>query len=110
VLLSDYKIILQTATSAQGALDIADWFKPDILISDLAMPGEDGYSLIGRLRARETENAGRPIQAVALTAYARTEDRERALSSGFNMFVAKPIDPDELISALSNLTRINQKG
>lgn len=73
---------------------------PDVMISNLAMPGEDGCSLISKIRA--TEN-GKLVPAVALTAYVRVEDRVRALSAGFNMFVPKPVEPTELIAAIANL-------
>jgi CheY-like chemotaxis protein len=66
------------------------------------MPGEDGYSLISQVRALSTEQGGR-VPAVALTAYARVEDRTRALTAGFNMHVAKPVEPTELLTILSSL-------
>ena len=69
-------------------------------MSDLAMPGEDGYSLIDKLRGLEDRFE---IPAIALTSYVRVEDRARALSAGFNMFVPKPIQPNELIIAIANL-------
>jgi CheY-like chemotaxis protein len=69
-----------------------------VLVSDLAMPGEDGYSLVAKVRALKPE-----IPAVALTSYVRVEDRARALSVGFNMFVPKPIQPGELINAIASL-------
>jgi CheY-like chemotaxis protein len=64
------------------------------------MPGEDGYSLIMRMRELD---GGKTIPAVALTSYVRVEDRARALSAGFNMFVPKPIQPRELITAIASL-------
>ena len=64
-----------------------------------ACPGEDGYSLIRRVRAREARH-GRAIAAVALTAYARADDRRKALSAGFQMHVPKPIDGDDLIGVV----------
>jgi CheY-like chemotaxis protein len=67
------------------------------------MPYEDGYSLIRKLRELGIES-GKQTPAVALTAYVRIEDRARALSAGFNMFVPKPIEPDELITAIASLT------
>jgi CheY-like chemotaxis protein len=84
------------------ALDVLQWYKPDVLVSDLAMPGEDGYSLISKVRAFEAES-GTQTPAVALTAYVRVEDRVRALSAGFNMFVPKPVEPSELITVIANL-------
>lgn len=74
----------------------------DVLISDIAMPGEDGYSLIRKLRALPSETGGR-IPTIALTAYARGEDRTRALLAGFDRHVAKPIEPAELLVTLANL-------
>lgn len=102
VMLTEHRAKVQTATSAAEALEILQWFKPDVLVSDLAMPGEDGYSLIGKVRALSAEN-GKQIPAVALTAYVRIEDRVRALAAGFNMFVPKPVEPSELITAIANL-------
>jgi signal transduction histidine kinase/ActR/RegA family two-component response regulator len=101
-MLTDYGAIVQTAASSADALEALRWYKPDVIVSDLAMPYEDGYSLIRKLRALGTES-GKQTPAVALTAYVRVEDRARALSAGFNMFVPKPIEPDELITAIVNL-------
>jgi signal transduction histidine kinase/ActR/RegA family two-component response regulator len=92
-----------TATSVDKALEALDRFKPDALVSDIAMPDRDGYDLIREIRAREPERGGK-IPAVAVTAYARAEDRVRVLASGFQMHIAKPIDPDELIAVVSSLT------
>ncbi len=102
VMLAESKAKVQTAVSVSEALEVLEWYKPDVVVSDLAMPGEDGYSLIGKLRAPEAEN-GRQTPALALTSYVRVEDRTRALSAGFNMFVPKPVQPDELIHAIANL-------
>jgi len=93
---------VQAASSVTEALETLQWHKPDVLVSDLAMPDEDGYSLIGKVRALEAAG-GKPIPTVALTAYGRVEDRARALSAGFNMFVPKPVEPQELIAAIANL-------
>lgn len=102
VMLTEYRAKVQTASSAAEALEVLQWYKPDVLVSDLAMPDEDGYSLIGKVRALSAED-DKPIPAVALTAYVRIEDRVRALSAGFNMFVPKPVEPSELITAIANL-------
>jgi CheY-like chemotaxis protein len=76
--------------------------RPDIMVADIGMPDEDGYSLIRRVR--EWERAGNVyIPAVALTAYGRAEDRMRALKAGFQMHVAKPVDPDELVIVITSL-------
>jgi CheY-like chemotaxis protein len=101
--LSEADAKVQTAASAAEALEVMQWYRPDVLVSDLAMPGEDGYSLIGKVRALDAEN-GHLTPVIALTAYVRVEDRARALSAGFNMFVPKPVQPTELITAIANLT------
>jgi signal transduction histidine kinase/ActR/RegA family two-component response regulator len=102
VTLTEYRATVQTAASAAEALDVLQRYKPDVLVSDLAMAGEDGYSLIGKVRALETKSS-KQIPAVALTAYVRVEDRVRALSAGYNMFVPKPVEPSELIAVIANL-------
>jgi CheY-like chemotaxis protein len=71
------------------------------------MPGEDGYSLIEQIRSLESKEKGQ-LPAVALTSYVRVEDRARALSAGFNMFVPKPVEPTELINAIANLAEAAQ--
>jgi PAS domain S-box-containing protein len=78
--------------------------RPDVMVTDIGMPGEDGYSLIRRVREWERAQ-GAYIPAVALTAYGRVEDRVRALSAGFQMHVAKPVDPDELAIVITSLIR-----
>ncbi len=80
--------------------------RPAILVSDIVMPGEDGYTLIKQVRDMERigEPPEAPIPAVALTAYARVEDRMRALAAGFQMHLPKPIEPDELIAVVASLT------
>lgn len=95
---------VKSASSAAAALETLQGWKPDVLVSDIGMPGEDGYTLIGKVRALEPEH-GTQILAVALTAHARTEDRMRALSSGFQMHVPKPVKPAELIMVIESLTR-----
>jgi PAS domain S-box-containing protein len=93
-----------TASSAQEALEAVAGAKFDILISDIGMPGEDGYELIRRVRALPAGAGGR-TPAVALTAYARTEDRLRAMRAGFEMHVSKPVELTELVVVLANLAR-----
>jgi PAS domain S-box-containing protein len=90
-------------TSVEEALDALERFRPDALVSDIAMPDRDGYDLIREVRSREPEQGGK-IPAVAVTAYARAEDRVRVLAAGFQMHIAKPIDPDELIAVVASLT------
>ena len=91
-----------TASSAAEALGMLETQRPDFLISDLGMPGEDGYSLIGRVRALPADQGGQ-TPALALTAYARTGDRLRVLRSGFQIHVPKPVEPTELIVAVASL-------
>lgn len=95
---------VRSATSAAEALDMLKEWKPDVLVSDIGMPVEDGYELIRKMRALEHEQ-GSHIPAVALTAHARTEDRLRALSAGFEMHVPKPVEPAELVMVIASLTR-----
>ena len=91
-----------TASSAREALAMLQAQRPDFLISDLGMPGDDGYSLIGWVRALPADQGGE-TPAVALTAYARAEDRLRVLRSGFQIHIPKPIEPTELIVAVASL-------
>ena len=92
-------IITRSAAEAFAALEI---HKPDILISDLGMPDEDGYSLIEKIRALPSERGG-DIPAAALTAYARAEDRMRVLRSGFQFHLPKPVDSAELVTVVASL-------
>lgn len=93
---------VQTATSVEEAIQAIAQLKPDILISDIGMPDEDGYSLIRQVRTLETDQ-GKPILAVALTAFAREEDRTRTLDAGFHIHLPKPIEPAELVAVVANL-------
>ena len=104
--LSECGADVQAVSSAAEAFEVLQWYEPDVLVSDLAMPGEDGYSLIERIRMLEATD-GNKIPAVALTAYVRVEDRTRALSARFNMFVPKPVEPNELIAAIANLAELD---
>jgi signal transduction histidine kinase/ActR/RegA family two-component response regulator len=94
--------VVSAVASVTDAIAAIEQFQPDILVTDIGMPGEDGYSLIRRIRAREAKHGGR-IPAVALTAYARVEDRTRALAAGFQMHIAKPVNPTELVAVIANL-------
>ena len=78
--------------------------RPDVLIVDVGMPGMDGYDFIRRLRS-SAEPSVRDVPAAALTAFARAEDRTRALQSGFEMHLAKPVDPGELVASVATLVR-----
>ena len=91
-----------TSCSAAEAFAALEQHKPDILISDLGMPDEDGYSLISKIRALPAEHGG-TIPAAALTAYARAEDRMRVLRSGFQFHLPKPVDSAELVTVVASL-------
>ncbi len=93
-----------TCASAAEALAMVERDPPDVLVSDIGMPGEDGYSLIRKVRALDAERGGR-IPAVALTAYARAEDRMQALTAGYSMHVPKPVEPAELAVVIASLAR-----
>jgi signal transduction histidine kinase len=92
---------VKCSESAASAIDDVRSWKPDLLVSDIGMPNEDGYSLIGKLRRLKSKKV-REIPAVAVTAYATVEDRTRALSSGFQLHVPKPIDPEVLVRSLAS--------
>jgi CheY-like chemotaxis protein len=90
-----------TAASAQEALDLIGTFQPNILISDIGMPQEDGYDLIGRLRRLPPELGGL-LPALALTAFARPGDGTRAVEAGYQLHLAKPVNPEELVRAVKD--------
>jgi signal transduction histidine kinase len=94
-----------TAASAQTALAELERSRPDVLLSDIGMPGEDGFALIRQLRSRSPEGGGF-MPAASLTAYASAEDRRRSLLAGFNMHVPKPVEPAELVAVVSSLGRM----
>ncbi len=90
---------VRTAGSTRAALDMLAQFAPHLLVADIGMPGEDGYALIRQVRQRRPS-----MPAVARTAYARPDDRRRALDAGFDMHLPKPIEPDELVNAVLDLS------
>jgi CheY-like chemotaxis protein len=89
------------ANATDALLELEAW-QPEVLISDIEMPGEDGYTLIRKIRSLPPEHGGK-IPAAALTAYARAEDRMRALLSGFQLHVPKPVEPAELVAVVASL-------
>ena len=93
-----------TAVSGTAALDSLTHGIPDIVLSDIEMPGGDGYALIRAIRTAD-DARWRTLPAVALTAYGRVEDRVRLLSAGFNMHLPKPVDPSEVAAVILSLTR-----
>jgi PAS domain S-box-containing protein len=103
------KVEVATAESASAALEAVARFRPDVLISDLGLPEEDGYSLIAKVRALPAERGGQ-MPAAALTAYVRAEDRMKVLRSGFQLHVPKPFEPAELVTVVENLAARIGKG
>lgn len=103
-ILQEYKAQARAVATVPEALEVLQRWQPDIIISDIAMPGEDGYSLIQKIRALTTPDA--KIQAIALTAFARKEEQIKALDAGFQTHLAKPVNPHELIAAVAKLTNI----
>jgi CheY-like chemotaxis protein/two-component sensor histidine kinase len=93
-----------TSSSPEAALDQVADAKPHVLVVDLGMPTVDGFQFISRLRG-SGDAAIRNIPAAALTAFARSEDRTKALRSGFEMHLAKPVDPSELVASVATLVR-----
>jgi len=102
VMLGQYGAIVKAAASAAEALVYVENWKPDVLVADIGMPGEDGYGLIRKVRALSSERGG-STPALALTAYSRAEDRLHALSAGYQIHLAKPITGPELATAVANL-------
>lgn len=96
------------AASAAEAFELLNDFRPDVIVSDIAMPGEDGYSLMRRIRALGIEHLRR-TPSIALTAYARTADRALALAAGFTVHIGKPVQPQELIAAVSGLRALQPR-
>ena len=99
-ILNDCNADVLTAATATEALNLLQHARPDLMVSDLGMPEVDGYGLLDRIRALGPARGG-DLPAIALTAFARSEDRVRALSSGFLAHISKPVEPSELISKVA---------
>ncbi len=102
-LLRDAEATVTTASSADEALRILGEVQPDVIVSDIGMPDRDGYQFMRDVRGRATADGGK-TPAIALTAFARSEDRTRALLAGYQVHIAKPIEPHELIVTIASLT------
>jgi PAS domain S-box-containing protein len=105
VILEERKAEVTTVASPAEAYETLEWLKPDVIISDIGMPGEDGYTFIRNVRVKEARERQGWRPAIALTAHARVEDRLRALSAGFQAHVAKPVEPAELVAVIASLVR-----
>jgi CheY-like chemotaxis protein len=101
-LLAQYGAEAMLAESGPDALALLDRTIPDLIISDLGMPNQDGYEFMRAVRARPKERGGQ-VPAISLTAFARLEDRVRTLQAGYQMHVAKPVDAIELIAVATSL-------
>jgi CheY-like chemotaxis protein len=101
-MLTNYGAEVKTCASAAEALQTLDEWRPDALVSDIGMPGEDGCELLRKIRAREPELGGR-IPALALSAYTRSEDARRALAAGYQIHVPKPVESDLLAATIASL-------
>ena len=101
-ILRDAHAEVASAASAEEALRLLDSAPPDVLVSDIGMPDVDGFDLLALLRARANGQGG-DLPALALTAFARPEDRQRALGSGFQAYLVKPLDPAELLATVARL-------
>ncbi len=101
LLQSDGGNVIATS-SVQEALAAYDQSRPDVIVADIGMPEYNGYTLIGRVRARDREH-GKVTPAIALTAYTTSIDRDTVLSAGFQVHMPKPFEPDKLISVIADL-------
>jgi CheY-like chemotaxis protein len=102
--LEDCDATVITAASAASAIQLMQSQRFDVLVSDIGMPGEDGYKLIQQIRELGVAQGGE-IPALALTAYARSEDRVKAIRAGFQLHVVKPVNPMELVTMVASLVR-----
>jgi CheY-like chemotaxis protein len=100
--LADAHAEVATASSADEAVQLVRRHKPHVLVSDIGMPLKDGYELIAEVRALPPEQGGR-TPAIALTAFARSEDRTQALLAGFQLHLSKPVEPSELLATVASL-------
>ena len=100
---------MRTAASAAEAVEIFSEWKPDVLVSDIGMPVEDGYSLIKRIREMSDEDGGQ-VPAIALTAFAGVQDKELALAAGFQVHLAKPVEPVALAKAVARILGRSDEG
>jgi CheY-like chemotaxis protein len=106
VVLTNAGANVQTAQSAAEGLVVLRRFRPDVLVSDIGMPDEDGFAFIQKVR-RLPANEGGSVPAVALTAYTRDEDRARAKDAGYDLHIGKPVNPNALAATVANLaTRV----
>ena len=105
--LETYRAATLQASSAAEALEVLARERVDVLLTDVAMPGADGYALLRALRASTKTGVSASIPAIALTAFARPEDRHHALEAGFQLHLAKPIEARTLAAAVARLGKVH---
>jgi signal transduction histidine kinase/ActR/RegA family two-component response regulator len=101
--------VIKLASSAAEALDFVTREKPDVMIADLGMPHEDGYVLIQKLRTLEQEDSQKRLPAIALTAFASAADRDQALAAGYDLHLAKPVGPTNLMHAVEKFRKTMER-
>ena len=108
-MLEQHGVEVHTAASADEALELLKRVRPDVIVSDIGMPGTDGYQFMRMVRALPDAEGGR-TPAVAATAFARGEDRTKALLSGYQAHLAKPVDANELVAIVATLAGRTGRG
>ncbi|MFP4008174.1 MAG: response regulator [Spirulinaceae cyanobacterium] len=103
-----YGAEVRAVASVSEAWQLLKWFRPHLLISDLVMPEQDGYSFIHQIRQVERRKNQAPLPAIALTAAAKPEDRDRALDAGFTQYLSKPVNLETLMATVSQLIQVCQ--
>ena len=101
---------VRACASSEEAMMLLNQWKPDVIVSDIEMPDEDGYELIRKVRRLEANRGSRKVPAIALTAYGRVEDRARALAAGYQIHISKPAESDELAAVIANLAARSASG
>src|SRR5262245_57392800 len=110
VLLETHGCEVTAAASVQEALSAYDQSLPHVIVADIGMPDYNGYTLIGRVRARDRERGGNITPAIALTAFTTAIDRDTVLSAGFQLHMPKPFEPGRLITVISELAAQHRQG
>jgi len=104
-----YGTEVRTAGSAAEAVEVFSQWQPDVLVSDIGMPVEDGYALIGQIRRLSQEEGG-DVPAIALTAFAAAQDKEKAIESGFQKHLSKPVEPVQLAREVARILGRSEEG
>jgi len=100
LVLSERGARVRTAVDYESAVEAVQRAWPDVLVSDIGLPGRDGYELVRRVREIEQERRARHLPAIALTAFTRPEDQQRTLDAGFDLHLGKPLRPHHLLAAI----------